>query len=153
MHRITIIALLAVLPLTACASGPGSGPGPDEVVVIGEDPRLLVHDFSSAMEALLTGELEYLADERCLVLAMRDEATGEVVGRSEIVWPAGVEALGDGRTGVTVPGLGDLVPGDSFSAGGGPAPGEGWAAVANAPDSCAPDGGGFAVLTRDTFTR
>ncbi|CAL9385433.1 hypothetical protein SUDANB121_01156 [Nocardiopsis dassonvillei] len=149
MRRITTPALLTALLLAACTGGPGS----DEVVVLEGDPRLLVHGFTSGMEARMVGELEYRPGGRCLVLASRDGATGEVVQRAEIVWPAGVEPLEDGRAGVTVPGFGEIAAGDPLDAAGGHAPAGAWMEEYGVPGPCVPGEEGFAMLNADSFTR
>jgi hypothetical protein len=75
------VALVAVSLLTACG-GTGvlgqaaSVPGTDEVIGVGDDPRVLVHDFTWALEAQIIGELEYLPESGCLVINFRDADTG-----------------------------------------------------------------------------
>ncbi|MGW5877563.1 hypothetical protein ACWFMI_13570 [Nocardiopsis terrae] len=145
--------LLAVALLTSCAS-PGSeqaspGPGRDEVTTLGDDPRILVHDFSSSMEAQVHGELAHLPEERCLVVLFRDDASGEVVGSAAPLWPDNVIPLDDGRGGVEEPAMGTIVDGDRFTAGGGHRNAEPeW--EADLPEACVPDGE-FVVLNEDSF--
>lgn len=123
-------AVLALLiPLAACSSPDDrvSAPVPpveqpsdvvndgvDYLRVVGRDPRIVVR--SSTIDFLVAekGELRYNAESRCLELM----TTGStLVG---LVWPKGTSpARVDGKRGVTVPGLGDVLQGTSVALGGG----------------------------------
>ncbi|GAA1655768.1 hypothetical protein GCM10009733_061530 [Nonomuraea maheshkhaliensis] len=123
-------AVLALLiPLAACSPPDGrvSAPAPpveqssgvaddgvDYLRAVGRDPRIVVR--SSTIDFLVAekGEVRYNAENRCLEL-MTTRST--LVG---LVWPKGTgPARVDGKRGVTVPGLGDVLEGTSVALGGG----------------------------------
>ena len=126
---------------TSCSS---SGPGAEEVVVVGEDPRIIVHDLSLAMEAALTLELEYLREEGCLVVHSRDEETQEITATAAPVWPEDVSPVQEeGEGGITVASVGSIVNGDVFSAVGGSWEATGEAQDIDLPQACLPADGFF----------
>lgn len=149
------LALVAVSLLTACG---GSGmlgqaasvPGRDEVIGVGDDPRVLVHDFTSAMEAQIIGELEYLPESGCLVINFRDEDSGEITSSAAPVWPKNVEPLmEDERGGVSEPTVGTILDGDPVYAGGGSVSG-GPTWEVDLSGECVP-GGEYIVLNEGSF--
>ncbi|WP_017583683.1 hypothetical protein [Nocardiopsis valliformis] len=149
------LALVAAALLTACGSADTLGrsaavPGTDEMVGVGDDPRILVHDFNSAMEAMIVGELEYLPESGCLVINFRDEETGEITSSAAPVWPKNVAPLmEEERGGVSEPTVGPILDGDPVYAGGGSVSG-GPTWEVDLSGECVP-GGEYIVLTEDSF--
>ncbi|GAA1102683.1 hypothetical protein [Nocardiopsis metallicus] len=147
------LALVAVSLLTACGGVLGQAdalPGRGEVIGVGDDPRVLVHDFNWAVEAMIIGELEYLPEPGCLIINLRDEATGETVGSAAPVWPKNVEPLmEEERGGVSEPTVGPILDGDPVYAGGGSVSG-GPTWEVDLTGECVP-GGEYIVLTEDSF--
>ena len=153
----TTIGLVAAtaLMVTGCGNddAPGTGqqgtdvsrdsPGTDEAIVIGEDPWIIVHDFSAGPEALLHLELEYLPDHDCLVVHGVNPETQSVEYSGAPVWPEYVQPLNkDGEVGVVDPDYGRLVDGESFTAGGSPGATESLPSAVEIPDEeCLADGG------------
>ncbi|USY19063.1 hypothetical protein NE857_27940 [Nocardiopsis exhalans] len=126
------------MSLVACSSG---GPEPGGTAVVGDDPRIVVHDFSVARDMLLNLRLEYLSEHGCLVVRSIDIETGESAGVSAPIWPSDVEPLNeDGRIGVTDPEAGELVDGDSFTAGGSYTSASELDEAPDLPEECAPEG-------------
>lgn len=138
--------LLAAALVSSCAP---PGPGTDEVVTVGDDPRVLLHDLSSAPEAQVHGELSYLPEERCLLVLFRAEESGEVVESAAPLWPGNVVPLDDGRGGVEEPALGAVLDGDRFTAAGGHRGAEPEWDV-DLPEACVPNGA-FVILNEDSF--
>lgn len=146
---------LATALLTACGGAglPGQGasaPGTDEVTSVGEDPRVLVHDFRWRSEAVVIGELEYLPDPGCLVINFRDEGTGEITSSAAPVWPKNVEPLmEEERGGVSEPAIGPILDGDPvYAAGGSVSGGPAW--DVDLSGECVP-GGEYIVLNENSF--
>lgn len=122
--------LLPVLVVAGCAS--------TGFRLEGQDPIILVHGSSISMKAEFFGTLAFDAKSRCLRLRSVSGAGTEATP----VWPDGTEPLlAGGRRGVDVPGVGTIMEGDRFRAGGGgstwrtnPPPG------VKIPDDCLPPG-------------
>ncbi|WP_017586120.1 hypothetical protein [Nocardiopsis ganjiahuensis] len=138
--------LLTAALVSSCAA---PAPGTDEVVTVGDGTRILVHGFSSAPEALVHGELAYLPEERCLLVLVRDEESGEVVESAAPLWPDNVVPLEDGRGGVEEPALGAILDGDRFTAAGGHRGADPEWDV-DLPEACVPNGA-FVILNEDSF--
>jgi hypothetical protein len=101
--------------------------------MVGEDPRIIVHDFEGGMDALIVGTLRYDPGSRCLFLEHDDGSL------SAPLWPNGTTPTRhDGERGVEVPGYGRILEGDAVEAGGGgtTAP---MVADLNIAEDCIPD--------------
>ncbi|GIJ35877.1 hypothetical protein Vse01_50250 [Micromonospora sediminimaris] len=132
MLRIDVVAAGLLLALTGCTGGPrtptstekapgispGQAPEPAPApavgsgrVLDGDGYRTLVagatYDFLAAMHGRVA-----VGDGGCLTL--RDEA-----GAAVVVWPPGTTLLPNGRVGVRVPDVGEIVVGDRVDGGGG----------------------------------
>jgi hypothetical protein len=131
------VVVLAAIGLVGCT---GSRPG-----MVGEDPRIIVHDFEGGMDGLIIGTLRYDPDSRCLFLEHDDGSL------SAPLWPNGSTPIHqDGERGVDVAGYGRILEGDAVAAGGG---GTTLQQVAdlNIAEDCVPDvefgSSGLAVIT------
>lgn len=146
---------MAAALLTGCGSADTLGlsasvPGTDEMISVGNDPRVLVHDFNWALEAMIIGELEYLPEPGCLIINLRDETTGEIVSSAAPVWPKNVEPLmEEERGGVREPTVGPILDGDPVYAGGGSVSG-GPTWEVDLSGECVP-GGEYIVLNEGSF--
>lgn len=144
--KLSLLAATAVA-LTACS--PGSPPR-DGTAVLGDDPRVVVHDFSVARDMGLTLTLEYVPEHGCLLVHTIDAETGEPVQVLTPIWPSDVEPLNeDGRIGVTVPEVGALVDGDAFTSGGSHTD---LNEVPDLPGECLPEGG-FVTINQGSVER
>lgn len=142
---------VAVGAATTACSAPGPGTG--EVAVVGEDPRIIVHDFSAGPDMALTLELEYLPDEGCLVAHSGDEEAEEGVMTMAPLWPKEVSPLNEGgMVGVTVASVGPIVTGDTFTAGGAPWDLPDGGQEIDLPRACLPEGG-FVLVNEDSLSR
>ncbi|MER5455230.1 hypothetical protein ABT008_10615 [Micromonospora sp. NPDC002389] len=102
------VSLVGLGTLTGCGSDASGGQ-----VVESDGVRTIVAPASDGgRDAQIAGEL-IVADGRCLAVRTNE---GSVY---LLAWPNGTTLLGDGQTGVKVPGKGDIKVGDSFEAGGG----------------------------------
>lgn len=147
--KLSLLAATAVA-LTACS--PGSPPR-DGTAVLGDDPRVIVHDFSVARDMGLTLTLEYVSEHRCLLVQTIDAGTGEPVQVLTPIWPSDVEPLNeDGRIGVTVPEVGALVDGDAFTSGGSHTDASDLDEVPDLPGECLPEGG-FVTINQGSVER
>lgn len=147
--RLPLIAA-ASASLAACSPG---GPAPDGTAVVGEDPQILVHDFSAARDMLVYLRLEYLPEHGCLVVHTIAIETEEPTGVSAPIWPNDVEPLNeDGRIGVTDPGAGELVDGDLFTTGGSYTSASELEEVPDLPEECAP-GGEFVTVNQGALEK
>ena len=115
--KYSCIGLLIVSLLVIGYAGihDGSASARSAVRYAGDDPRILVHDFPIAMQALITGVLAYRQADGCLVLK------GRYGGKEQIpVWREGVApVLEHGRRGVRLADGALLLEGDKFTASGG----------------------------------
>ncbi|GAB1824634.1 hypothetical protein [Herbidospora sp. RD11066] len=143
-----ITALACVLALSACSAADSSvRPPADQIACasytcqVGTDPAILVHDLADANFLSLDARLSWLGDTSCLVVAL-DGLTAVPL------WPGGTTPLRapDGRRGVTVPGRGELLDGDTFTTGGSWVPSNG---AATPPAGCGGYDGFFAI---DSFS-
>lgn len=107
--RIRVVVAGVAFAATACAAG-------DTVQVIGTDPVIVVHDFSSGMQMQVEATLAYDPRSKCLRLDFRS-------GPSMLpVWPRSTRPLiHGGKRGVQAPTAGRIVEGDTIIAGGGSA--------------------------------
>lgn len=136
--------------LTACSPG---GPPRDGTAVVGDDPRVVVHDFSFGQDMLLALALEYVPEHGCLLVHTIDAETGEPVQVLTPIWPSDVEPLNeDGRIGVTVPEVGALVDGDAFTSGGSHTDASDLDEVPDLPGECLPEGG-FVTINQGSVER
>lgn len=150
-RKTTAAALMAVAALFTTAACSAPGPGVDEVAVMGEDPRIIVHDFSTGPEMALTLELEYLPEEGCLVAHSGDQDSDEGVTTMAPLWPTEVSPLNeDGMVGVTVASVGPVVSGDTFTAAGAPWDLPGGGQDIDLPRACLPEDG-FVLLNGDSI--
>ena len=105
-RKLSLLAATAVV-LTACSPG---GPPRDGTAVVGDDPRVVVHDLSFGPDMLLVLTLEYVPEHGCLLVRTIDAETGEPGEVLTPIWPSDVEPLNTGgQAGVTVPEVGELV--------------------------------------------
>ncbi|MET8001497.1 hypothetical protein [Nonomuraea glycinis] len=97
MGQLVLAAMVAAV--TGCA-GNGDGTQSDRVTIEGSDPRILVHQHTDfGMQALLTGQLTFNLESKCLVV----RNTGESPPRKEVipVWPQDAHpVIKDGKRGV-----------------------------------------------------
>lgn len=100
----------------------------DPVHVVGSDPVIIVHDFSSGMQMRIDATLAYDPQSKCLRLNFR-------TGPSMVpIWPNGTRPLvQDGKRGVQTPAAGRVVEGDAITAAGGTSD---WTPPADAPPNC-----------------
>jgi hypothetical protein len=101
--------------------------------MVGEDPRIIVHDFEGGMDGLIIGTLQYDPGSKCLFLKHEDGSL------SAPMWPSGTKPIQqDGERGVDVAGYGRILEGDVLEAsGGGTTTPE--VADLNIPQGCTPD--------------
>ncbi|WP_017583279.1 hypothetical protein [Nocardiopsis valliformis] len=139
------LPLLAAVSAALVACSP-DGPASDGTAVVGDDPRIVVHDFSSELDMLVYLRLEYLPEHGCLVAHSIDFETHESVGVSAPIWPKDVEPLNkDGRIGVIHPEAGELVDGDDFTSGGSYLSTSDLDEAPGLPEECVP-GGEFVTI-------
>ncbi|MEW1838936.1 hypothetical protein AB0392_13355 [Nonomuraea angiospora] len=127
-HLLRVV--LSIFFITGCAS--------TGVRVEGDDPVIFVHGSSVSMKAEFSGVLTFDGESRCLRLGSASGTGTEAMP----VWPDGTTPIRvKGKRGVTVPGVGVIVEGDRFRAGGG---GSTWRANPPqgviVPEDCLPPG-------------
>lgn len=137
-------ALVYLLIAVGCQGG-------DDVVVIGGDPLIVVHNFSGGHAVLFTGKVEYDSRSKCILLRGRGMITGKE-WRTVPVWPAGTSPMVDrGRRGVDVRGLGAVLEGETISIGGSRVGAEEFRPEIDVPAECRRHG--FTVITPDMVSR
>ena len=83
--------------------------------IIGNDPKILIHNLSGGMEAEVTGTVIY--DEEHKFILLQDEEGNDI---SIPIWPQGTTAIVEGDVhGVEIPKFGKLIEGESVKASGG----------------------------------
>ncbi|MFE1169919.1 MULTISPECIES: hypothetical protein [Nocardiopsis] len=148
-RKLSLLAATAVV-LTACSPG---GPPRDGTAVVGDDPRVVVHDLSFGPDMLLVLTLEYVPEHGCLLVRTIDAETGEPGEVLTPIWPSDVEPLNTGgQAGVTVPEVGELVDGDSFTSGGSHTDASELDEVPDLPGECLPEGG-FVTINQGSVER
>ena len=128
--RPTGTAILALLiPLAACASLDGSvavtaprtgqpsdaaASGIDHVHAVGHDPKIVVRSSTLNFLVAAEGELNYNSANRCLELMIAGSPP------AGLVWPKGTTPTQiNGKRGVTVPDIGNILQGSSVALVGG----------------------------------
>ncbi|MEU3019605.1 MULTISPECIES: hypothetical protein [unclassified Nocardiopsis] len=146
------LPLIAATTAALAACSPG-GPARDGTAVVGDDPRVIVHDFSYGMDMGLTLALEYVPEHGCLLVRTADPEDGGPGEAFTPIWPSDVEPFHeDGRAGVSVPGVGELVDGDAFTSGGSYTDASELDEVPDLPGECLPEGG-FVTINQGSVER
>ncbi|WP_328969915.1 hypothetical protein [Streptomyces sp. NBC_00239] len=156
--RNSLALALGVVLLSACSESggtDGAGGSPsgtsDGVSVVGDDPRILVHELPVAPGMILKGKLDYAEQGQCLIVHGK---RAEEEYTAAAIWPKGVQPLADGdRRGVEVPGFGRLLAGDSIVAAGSFWKSDDKRVAAAGIDSACRPMGGFIVFNADSFKR
>lgn len=138
----TVLAVVAAVGLVAGCSDPEPG-------MVGDDPRIVVHDLTGALLAEISGELVYDPDSLCLFRRTNARTRLEDPGGqlSVMLWPPGTKpVIHEDRSGVDVPRLGRILEGDTFVTAGGSVSRSsiaGW----GIPAECLPDDVGLILIT------
>ncbi len=116
-HASVLRAALSLVALSACREGSDGGVPVDGLLVVGEDPVIVVHDLPYRPQVQIGGRVVYLPESRCLVI---EKDSGGTPSQAIPLWPKGaVPLVWEGKRGVELPGFGRIVEGDTVRAAGG----------------------------------
>ncbi|WP_411079708.1 hypothetical protein [Streptomyces sp. cmx-18-6] len=123
---------------------------PDEIKVKGENPRIILHNFSSSDDMLVGGKIEYIPDGDCLMAQV--DRGGKVVSLTP-VWPQGFESVQENnKRGVADTDSGTFLEGDNVQASGTFLDADDEAMAEVGIDSPCRSSRGFVVFNKGSFT-